>query len=75
VAADDGFADLFLIVRTAKNFLYDGGWLLLEHGFMQGEHVRQYLQQGGYQSVQTVCDLSGNERVTYAQWLTSANNG
>ena len=75
VAADDGYADLFLIAREARNFLCDRGVLLLEHGFAQGEKLRAYLQQCGYGSVQTEHDYGGNERVTWAVWRGGGDRG
>lgn len=68
VAADDGYADLFLLARHAREFLRQDGWLLLEHGFGQGDRLRQYLCQQGYSDVQTVTDYGGNERVTSGRW-------
>ena len=75
VAADEGYADLFFIVRTAKTFLCDAGLLLLEHGYAQGEKLRAYLQQCGYSNIHTVRDYSGNERVTHAVWRFEVKNG
>ena len=37
---------------------------MLDHGFQQGDAVRAVLQQAGYVSVQTHCDLENRERVT-----------
>ncbi len=75
VAADEGYADLFFIARTAKIFLCDAGVLLLEHGYTQGEKLRVYLQQCGYSNIHTVCDYGGNERVTHAVWRGEVKNG
>ena len=44
-----------------------GGWLLLEHGFEQGEAVRTLLAQAGFVQVGTAQDLGGNDRVTFGQ--------
>lgn len=68
IAADDGYADLFFLVREAKKFLCVQGILLLEHGFAQGESLRAYLRQCGYSGVKTVRDYGANERVTWAVW-------
>jgi release factor glutamine methyltransferase len=61
---NDGYADLFLIVSQARDFLKPGGRLFLEHGYQQGPRLRQYLQEQGYSSVSTACDLGGHERVS-----------
>ena len=40
VAADQGLADLAQIIREGRQYLLPGGWMLLEHGWTQGEAVR-----------------------------------
>ncbi|UXZ53047.1 peptide chain release factor N(5)-glutamine methyltransferase [Halomonas sp. 7T] len=64
VAAADGMADLLHVITTAKAYLTPGGWLALEHGYQQAPSVRQALKQAGYQSVESVQDIGGHERVT-----------
>ncbi|WP_270807836.1 peptide chain release factor N(5)-glutamine methyltransferase [Aeromonas sp. QDB25] len=64
VAEELGLADIRLIVTQAPAHLVPGGWLLLEHGWDQGEAVRQLLLQQGYVQVETVRDYGDNERVT-----------
>ena len=64
VADEQGLADIRRIVAQAPAHLAPGGWLLLEHGWSQGEAVRQLLLQHGYQQVETVRDYGDNERVT-----------
>ncbi|WP_324059026.1 peptide chain release factor N(5)-glutamine methyltransferase [Aeromonas caviae] len=64
VAEEQGLADIRLIVTQAPAHLVPGGWLLLEHGWDQGEAVRQLLLQQGYVQVETVSDYGDNERVT-----------
>ncbi|MEG0006404.1 MAG: peptide chain release factor N(5)-glutamine methyltransferase [Aeromonas sp.] len=64
VADEQGLADIRLIVAQAPAHLLPGGWLLLEHGWQQGEMVRQLLLQHGYHEVASVRDYGDNERVT-----------
>jgi release factor glutamine methyltransferase len=59
-----GLADLAYLVNKAPEHLFPGGWLLLEHGFEQGDAVRQQLQGRGFTDVQTRKDISGQERIT-----------
>lgn len=73
VAANHGLADIELIVSQAWDYLYDAGWLLLEHGYNQGEAVRHLLRTQGYDAVDTLMDFGGNERVTLAQKKVSAD--
>lgn len=64
VAPDSGFGDLALIIQNAGEHLNAGGWLLLEHGWQQGDMVRQLMKQAGFLAVTTHLDLAGRERVT-----------
>jgi len=67
VAEDEGYADLLTIIQQSIHFVRPGGWLLLEHGYKQGAKVRRLLSQYGYEAVDTLCDLGGNERVTFGR--------
>lgn len=67
VAADRGLADLAAIVQQAAGFLQPQGWLLLEHGWQQGENVRMLLNAAGFIAVETHRDYGGNDRVTLGQ--------
>ena len=69
VAAREGLADLDHIVTTSRQHLLSGGWLLVEHGWTQGEAVRALFTQAGYAGVKTCRDYGGNERLTLGQWL------
>ncbi|OQV66807.1 hypothetical protein AK51_01445 [Serratia nematodiphila DZ0503SBS1] len=68
VAAEHGLADLAAIVRQAPHHLQPQGWLLLEHGWQQGESVRALLQAAGFSAVATHRDYGDNDRVTLGQW-------
>ena len=68
VAANAGLADLDHIVTTSRQHLLPGGWLLVEHGWTQGEAVRALFTQAGYTAVETCRDYGGNERLTLGQW-------
>lgn len=64
VADAEGMADLLYLVRSAPHYLAASGWLLLEHGYTQADKVRRALKSTGYQSVESIRDLGGHERVT-----------
>lgn len=68
VADEAGLADLRHLVTGAPTVLRAGGWLLLEHGWQQGEAVRQLMVEQGYQAVRTRRDYGDQERVTLGQW-------
>lgn len=67
VADEEGLADLRAIIAQAPDWLTPGGWLLLEHGWRQGEQVRALMRQHGYTAVTTETDYGGNPRVTLGQ--------
>lgn len=73
VAESEGLGDIHRIVQAAPEFLTTEGWLLLEHGWTQGEAVRSILATGGFQNVRTEQDLAGNDRVTLGQAPTTGD--
>lgn len=64
VADENGLADLRTLVKTSRQFLEPGGWLLLEHGWTQAVAVQQLLEEAGFNEVQTCQDYGGNDRLT-----------
>lgn len=67
VAGPDGLAALRAIVAGTGRHLLRGGWLLLEHGFDQGEALRALLADAGFASIATLCDAAALPRVTFAR--------
>ena len=68
VAGEDGLDDIRTIIHQAPDFLHDGGWLLLEHGFDQADAVRTLLIGRGFAAVESRCDLGGHQRISMGQW-------
>lgn len=68
VAANEGLADIVHIVTTSRQHLLPGGWLLVEHGWTQGDAVRDVFIAAGYRAVETCRDYGGNDRLTLGQW-------
>ena len=68
VAPENGLADLRHIVEYAPDHLIEGGWLIMEHGWQQGEAVRQLLKARGFTDVVTEKDYGNNDRITLGQW-------
>ncbi|MEG3132581.1 peptide chain release factor N(5)-glutamine methyltransferase [Rouxiella sp. T17] len=68
IADNNGLADIELIVEQAPHYLEPLGWLLLEHGWEQGEAVRNILLGVGFNAVETIRDYGDNDRVTLGQW-------
>jgi release factor glutamine methyltransferase len=68
ISGQEGLEALKILARDAKYHLKSGGYLLLEHGFQQGRRVSEMMQNQGYEEVQTLYDLSRQERVTMGRW-------
>jgi len=69
VSGVDGLDDIRLIIKQAGGLLEKGGWLLLEHGYQQGEAVRDIFACFGFGEVRTHLDMAGLERVTRGRLL------
>lgn len=63
----EGMDDLARIARGARNRLRSGGWLLLEHGYDQGEQAVRLLESAGFHAVADHTDDSGHGRVVVGQ--------
>lgn len=59
---ESGLEALRELAARAPDHLETGGWLLLEHGFDQGDAVRQLLRSHGFTQVATRHDLAGQPR-------------
>ena len=68
-APNHGLADIALIVKQAPQYLNAAGILAIEHGFDQGAKVSQLFLDNRFESVHTVQDFGGNDRVTLGQLL------
>lgn len=60
----DGLNAIRHIAAHAPAHLEAGAWLLIEHGYLQGEAVRELLRVAGFIDIQTRRDLEQRERVT-----------
>lgn len=60
----DGLDAIRQIIDATPRHLASGGWLLLEHGFDQGESVRSLLGRRGLIEVQSWQDLAGHDRIS-----------
>ena len=68
VAEGGGLADLRAIIRQAPGYLYPRSWLLLEHGYQQGNPVRQALATHGFSHRETRKDLAGLDRLSVGRY-------
>jgi release factor glutamine methyltransferase len=63
-AGDTGLDFYGPLLNIAKELLKEGGALIVEHGYEQGDSVRKIFEQGGLKNCMTVRDYGGNDRVT-----------
>jgi release factor glutamine methyltransferase len=62
----DGLDVVRVISRRALRLLHPGGLVAIEHGELQGTHVRAILEADGWRSPSTHVDLTLRDRVTTA---------
>jgi len=67
VAGDDGLDDIRLLVTQGLKRLNPDGWMVLEHGYDQGEAVRDLFAAAGWRNIETRKDYGGNDRMTLAR--------
>ncbi|MBC3872596.1 peptide chain release factor N(5)-glutamine methyltransferase [Undibacterium flavidum] len=60
----DGLSAYRIIIDGAPNYLIEGGYLLLEHGYDQSDAVQDLLRRAGFTEVQSWPDLAGILRVS-----------
>lgn len=65
----DGLDAIRHIIAGAPRALRPGGWLLLEHGYDQGDAVAKLLHARGFSDVAHRRDLSDHVRCTGGRWL------
>jgi release factor glutamine methyltransferase len=63
----DGLDACRAIARDARRCLRPHGWLMIEHGYDQGEAVRDILAAAGLSGTETRHDLAGQARLTLAR--------
>lgn len=68
VSGPDGLDDLRQIVAQAPDWLAPGGWLLVEHGYDQGNAVQDLFLARGFAGVQCRQDYGHRDRMTLGQW-------
>ncbi|TKB49464.1 peptide chain release factor N(5)-glutamine methyltransferase [Ferrimonas sediminicola] len=66
-SGEDGLVDITHIVEKGRQFLNDGGTMVLEHGYNQGAQVRALFGRFGYTEVGSGKDLAGRERYSFGR--------
>lgn len=64
VAELNGLQAIRQIIKQASYYLLSKGWLMLEHGYDQGQEVRNLMQDSGFTEIKTIRDLSNHDRIT-----------
>ena len=75
VADQQGLADIGIIATQTFARLLTDGWLLLEHGWEQGDAVREILARAGFAQVRTCQDTAGLDRVSLGCKRSEADAG
>ncbi len=68
-SGEDGLDDLRIIIHESNNNLNKHGWLLVEHGYNQGQQVIQLFVDNNFTSTSTIKDYSNNDRVSIGQLI------
>jgi release factor glutamine methyltransferase len=63
---EDGLDVVRAVSTTARRLLHPGGTLVLEHGELQGQAIRDLLAVDGWTAIATHRDLLGRDRATTA---------
>jgi release factor glutamine methyltransferase len=66
----DGLDDIRRIARAAPTHLLQGGWLMFEHGWNQGNAARLLLCSMGFAEVFTAQDIEQRDRVTAGKFVS-----
>lgn len=67
ISGHDGLTAITTIIKECHGKLKKDGWLLLEHGYSQGEQIRALLDKYDYKSISTIKDYANLDRVTIGQ--------
>jgi len=70
-ATDMGMSDIVTVAGQARDYLADGGWLVLEIGHRQGQSVRGVLNGLGYVDVEIRPDLAQRDRIAIARRMNA----
>ncbi len=68
ISGEEGLDALQMIIAAAPDYLQPGGWLLLEHGYDQGEAVPALLRERGFVQVSDYQDTAGLSRSSCGRW-------
>ncbi len=61
---NEGTSDLEFIIKRAPEYLVDGGWLILEHGYDQSSYCEIEMKKAGYSIINHSKDIQNITRMT-----------
>ena len=64
-AENDGTSDLEFIIKKSPDYLKDGGWLILEHGYDQSSFCVSEMKTTGYSRINNSKDIQNITRTTF----------
>ena len=67
IAENKGMKDIEMIIESSAYFLKKNGWIILEHGYDQGEKTLKLFEENNFINLKNNVDLNENSRVTFAQ--------
>ena len=62
---NDGRSDLEFIIKKSPDYLKDGGWLILEHGYDQSSFCVSEMKTAGYSRINNSKDIQNITRTTF----------
>ena len=65
---NDGTSDLEFIIKRAPEYLEDGGWLILEHGYDQSSYCVSEMNKAGYSRINNSNDIQNITRTTFGMF-------
>ena len=68
IAKNDGMSDIELIIKNSSKYLKKDGWILIEHGYQQGNKTLMLYSKHNYKNGITLLDINNNPRISIAQY-------
>lgn len=68
IAGKKGLNDLETIIKQSRQYLRQGAYVFLEHGYEQADSVQQFFLKYGYHGIKKYKDLANHQRVSRGKW-------
>ena len=66
-SGETGLDDINIILHSTRNYMKNATWILIEHGYDQGEAVPKLMSKVGLQHSHCIKDYNGNDRLSIGQ--------